>query len=86
MVESVQDAMVEASGRQPGDPERGVRAVIEAMGRDEPPTRRVRGADAHAAVTSHLVGKLRELEATATAGFPLVKVLVTAMYYMSTPP
>ena len=37
MLEQVRTAMIEQDGRQPGDPQRGVRAVIAAMAQDPPP-------------------------------------------------
>ncbi|WP_089014588.1 Rossmann-fold NAD(P)-binding domain-containing protein [Micromonospora inositola] len=38
MLEAVRATMVKQNGRQPGDPARGVRAILAAMAEDEPPT------------------------------------------------
>ncbi|GGP66558.1 SDR family NAD(P)-dependent oxidoreductase [Saccharothrix coeruleofusca] len=63
MLESVRAGMVEQDGKQPGDPERGVRAVISAMGWENPPNRLVLGAAGHAAVVEQLRTALAEVEA-----------------------
>ncbi|NLU76458.1 SDR family NAD(P)-dependent oxidoreductase [Streptomyces sp. HNM0575] len=47
MLESVRTAFVEQDGKQPGDPHRGVRAVLSAMDEDEPPQRLVLGSGAY---------------------------------------
>ncbi|WP_283631540.1 SDR family NAD(P)-dependent oxidoreductase, partial [Mycolicibacterium poriferae] len=41
LLESVRAAMVEQDGRQPGDPRRGARAVLDAMAQQPPPHRLV---------------------------------------------
>ena len=43
LLESVRAAMVEQDGRQPGDPRRGARAVLDAMAQQPPPHRLVLG-------------------------------------------
>ncbi|MYQ46211.1 SDR family NAD(P)-dependent oxidoreductase [Streptomyces sp. SID4985] len=62
-VESVRTSMVGQDGCQPGDPERGVRAVLDAMDREEPPRRIVLGAGGYEAVHEQLVGMVEELRA-----------------------
>ncbi|MEU4151144.1 SDR family NAD(P)-dependent oxidoreductase [Streptomyces sp. NPDC026659] len=62
-IESVRTSMIEQDGRQPGDPERGVRAVLDAMDREEPPRRIVLGAGGYEAVHEQLVGMVEELRA-----------------------
>ncbi|MEU9402958.1 SDR family NAD(P)-dependent oxidoreductase [Streptomyces sp. NPDC048242] len=62
-VESVRTSMVGQDGCQPGDPERGVRAVLDAMDREEPPRRIVLGAGGYEAVREQLVGMVEELRA-----------------------
>ncbi len=44
LLESVRAAMVEQDGRQPGDPRRGARAVLDAMAKQPPPHRLVLGS------------------------------------------
>ncbi|MEV6239065.1 SDR family NAD(P)-dependent oxidoreductase [Lentzea sp. NPDC051838] len=54
LVEGIRAAFVDQDGKQPGDPERGVRAVISAMEASEPPHRIVLGGAAYdAAVALH---------------------------------
>ncbi|MGV9339608.1 SDR family NAD(P)-dependent oxidoreductase [Streptomyces sp. NPDC003688] len=62
-VESVRTSMIEQDGRQPGDPERGVRAVLDAMDWEVPPRRIVLGAGGYEAVHEQLVGMVEELRA-----------------------
>ncbi|MFD8805953.1 SDR family NAD(P)-dependent oxidoreductase [Streptomyces sp. NPDC059597] len=62
-VESVREAMIGQDGRQPGDPERGVRAVLEAMDQEKPPRRIVLGAAGYDAVHEQLEGMIEELRA-----------------------
>ncbi|MEU6240777.1 SDR family NAD(P)-dependent oxidoreductase [Streptomyces sp. NPDC047024] len=62
-VESVRTSMIGQDGCQPGDPERGVRAVLDAMDRGEPPRRIVLGAGGYEAVHEQLVGMVEELRA-----------------------
>ncbi|WP_317633641.1 SDR family NAD(P)-dependent oxidoreductase [Streptomyces albidocamelliae] len=66
-VETVRVAMVSQDGRQPGDPHRGVRAVIDAMAQDFPPRRIVLGSNGYDAVHDHLRDALDELRAQETA-------------------
>ncbi|HUQ55138.1 SDR family NAD(P)-dependent oxidoreductase [Lentzea sp.] len=54
LVKGIRATFAEQDGKQPGDPERGVRAVISAMNAPEPPHRLVLGGAAHdAAVAMH---------------------------------
>jgi NAD(P)-dependent dehydrogenase (short-subunit alcohol dehydrogenase family) len=73
-VESVRTAMIAQDGRQPGDPRRGVQAVLQAMAQDPPPHRLVLGAAAYEAATAQLEGILAELRdheaASRGADFP----------------
>ncbi|MER7674625.1 SDR family NAD(P)-dependent oxidoreductase [Kitasatospora sp. NPDC096128] len=73
-VESVRASMVDQDGRQPGDPHRGVRAVVNAMEQDPPPHRLVLGASGYDTVHGQLEGMLEELRAHETtsrgADFP----------------
>lgn len=61
MLEQVRAAMIEQDGRQPGDPRRGVRAVIAAMEQDSPPRRLVLGSGGFDAVIATLEGSLAEI-------------------------
>lgn len=61
MLEAVRKAMVDQHGRQPGDPRRGVRAVIQAMSQNPPPDRLVLGDDAFDVVTAALKGALADI-------------------------
>ncbi|WP_031075756.1 SDR family NAD(P)-dependent oxidoreductase [Streptomyces sp. NRRL WC-3742] len=74
LVESVRASMVDQDGRQPGDPHRGVRAVVSAMEQDTPPHRLVLGASGYDTVHDHLEHMLEELRAHETrsrsADFP----------------
>ncbi len=54
LLDAVRTAFVEQDGRQPGDPARGVRAVLAAMERPDPPHRLVLGGPAFDKVTSKL--------------------------------
>ncbi|WP_434445186.1 SDR family NAD(P)-dependent oxidoreductase [Lentzea sp. E54] len=65
LVEGIRATFAEQDGRQPGDPERGVRAVISAMNAPVPPRRLVLGGAAYdAAVAMHesALVELRENE------------------------
>lgn len=64
MLEQVRAAMVGQDGKQPGDPQRGVRAVIAAMNQDPPPQRLVLGSDAFDAVVSALEGNVADIRAS----------------------
>ncbi|MEV5893251.1 SDR family NAD(P)-dependent oxidoreductase [Nonomuraea fuscirosea] len=74
MLAAVRAGMIEQDGRQPGDPARGVRAVLSAMNQDDPPRRLVLGSAGYDAVAGQLEGmltELREQEAVARgADFP----------------
>ncbi|MEV7203063.1 oxidoreductase [Streptomyces griseoluteus] len=67
LIGSVRSTMIEQDGRQPGDPHRGVRAVLEAMDSPTPPHRIVLGADGYEAVQGHLTDMAAELRAFETA-------------------
>ncbi|MER6438565.1 oxidoreductase [Streptomyces sp. NPDC001185] len=74
LVESVRDFMVAQDGKQPGDPVRAVRAVVEALDQEEPPRRLVLGGAGYDAVVGHLDAALAEIRAHETvsrgADFP----------------
>ncbi|ARQ67956.1 oxidoreductase [Streptomyces marincola] len=74
LIESVRSSMIEQSGQQPGDPHRGVRAVVDAMNSAAPPRRIVLGADGYAAVQGQLADMTAELHAfeaaSRSADFP----------------
>ncbi|GGK74831.1 short-chain dehydrogenase/reductase [Sphaerisporangium melleum] len=61
MLEAVRAAMIDEDGRQPGDPRRGVSAVLDAMRQDDPPRRLVLGGAGYDRVTERLSGMLTEL-------------------------
>jgi NAD(P)-dependent dehydrogenase (short-subunit alcohol dehydrogenase family) len=63
MLEQVRSAMVRQNGTQPGDPQRGVRAVIAAMAQDRPPRRLVLGSGGVDAVVARLESSLAEVRA-----------------------
>ncbi|MFJ6088002.1 SDR family NAD(P)-dependent oxidoreductase [Streptomyces sp. NPDC092369] len=73
-VESVRDVMVAHDGKQPGDPRRGVEAVVAAIEGDKPPLRLVLGTAGYDAVHAHLENMLDELRAnegaSRSADFP----------------
>ncbi|MBV1854418.1 oxidoreductase [Catellatospora tritici] len=64
MLEQVRAAMIGQDGKQPGDPRRGVRAVIAAMSQDAPPKRLVLGSDAFDVVVSALEGNVADIRAS----------------------
>ncbi|AUA16427.1 SDR family NAD(P)-dependent oxidoreductase [Streptomyces sp. SID8382] len=66
-VGTVRDSMIGQDGTQPGDPHRGVRAVLDAMERDTPPRRIVLGGAGYDAVHDQLEGMLEELRTFETA-------------------
>lgn len=61
MLEQVRTAMVEQDGAQPGDPRRGVRAVISAMAQDPPPRRLVLGSSGFDVAVTALEDSLAEI-------------------------
>ncbi|MEU8397068.1 SDR family NAD(P)-dependent oxidoreductase [Nonomuraea sp. NPDC048892] len=61
MLAEVRAAMVAQDGRQPGDPVRGVRAVLAAMNQDDPPRRLVLGSEGYDTVVGQLEAMLSEL-------------------------
>ncbi|PJE95723.1 short-chain dehydrogenase/reductase [Streptomyces carminius] len=63
LIESVRSSMIKQNGHQPGDPHRGVRAVVDAMNSVTPPRRIVLGADGYAAVQEQLTDMAAELRA-----------------------
>ncbi len=74
MLEQVRAAMVDQDGGQPGDPRRGARAVIAAMGQSDPPRRLVLGSEGFDAVIAALEADLADIRANETlsrgADFP----------------
>ncbi|WP_433089083.1 SDR family NAD(P)-dependent oxidoreductase [Dactylosporangium sp. CA-052675] len=67
MLQDVRSAMIGQDGKQPGDPVRGVRAVIAAMAEDPPPRRLVLGSDAYDTVTSTLRETMTDIARSETA-------------------
>ncbi|MFD3481756.1 SDR family NAD(P)-dependent oxidoreductase [Streptomyces sp. NPDC058665] len=63
MIRSVRSSMIEQSGQQPGDPHRGVRAVVDAMNSADPPRRIVLGAGGYETVQRQLTDMAAELRA-----------------------
>lgn len=63
MLEQVRAAMVEQNGEQPGDPQRGVRAVIAAMAQDPPPRRLILGSGGFDTAVAALESSLAEFRA-----------------------
>ena len=59
----------EISGKQPGDPQRAARAIIELAERDEPPRHLVLGRIGYEAVTSQLRRRLNEIKAHRETSF-----------------
>ena len=75
VLEQVRAAFVEMDGAQPGDPRRGVRAVIAAMAQDPPPRRLVLGSGGYDAVIDALEQNLADVQASESlsrgADFPV---------------
>jgi NADP-dependent 3-hydroxy acid dehydrogenase YdfG len=75
MLEQVRASFVEQDGTQPGDPRRGVRAVIAAMAQDPPPRRLILGGGGYDAVIDALEQSLVDIRANETlsrgADFPV---------------
>jgi NAD(P)-dependent dehydrogenase (short-subunit alcohol dehydrogenase family) len=63
MLAQVRASFVEQDGTQPGDPRRGVRAVIAAMAKESPPHRLVLGSGGYDAVTDALEQRLVDIRA-----------------------
>lgn len=61
MLDDVRTAMIEQNGVQPGDPQRGARAVLTAMAQDPPPKRLVLGSDGFDVAVAALQGTLSDL-------------------------
>ncbi|MFD8033623.1 SDR family NAD(P)-dependent oxidoreductase [Streptomyces sp. NPDC059717] len=74
LIQSVRSTMIKQDGQQPGDPYRGVRAVLDAMKSVTPPRRIVLGADGYEAVQGQLMDMAAELRAfeaaSRSADFP----------------
>jgi NAD(P)-dependent dehydrogenase (short-subunit alcohol dehydrogenase family) len=74
MLDGVRAAMIDQDGNQPGDPRRGVRAVLAAMALDPPPHRLVLGSAAFDVVATTFEDALADVRATETlsrgADFP----------------
>ena len=66
LLESVRAAMVEQDGRQPGDPRRGARAVLDAMAQQPPPHRLVLGGAGFDEVIATFEKTLADLRANET--------------------
>ena len=66
LLESVRAAMVEQDGRQPGDPRRGARAVLDAMAQQPPPHRLVLGSAGFDEVIATFEKTLADLRANET--------------------
>lgn len=66
MLEQVRAAMTEQDGEQPGDPQRGARAVIAAMAQDSPPRRLVLGNGGFDVVVATLEDSLADIRASET--------------------
>lgn len=64
MLENVRAGMVEQDGNQPGDPARGVRAVLAAMTEDTPPRRLVLGSDGFDAAVAALEANLADIRSS----------------------
>jgi len=63
LITEIRSSFVNQNGTQPGDPTRGVQAVIAAMSSTKPPRRLVLGAAAHAAAIAMHESALSELRA-----------------------
>ncbi|WP_445168240.1 SDR family NAD(P)-dependent oxidoreductase [Mycolicibacterium sp. Dal123E01] len=63
MLQEVRASFVEQDGTQPGDPRRGVRAVIAAMAQDPPPRRLILGGGGYNAVVDALQQSLVDIKA-----------------------
>ncbi|OZV80991.1 short-chain dehydrogenase/reductase [Micromonospora echinospora] len=63
MLATVRASMIEQNGRQPGDPVRGVEAVVAAVDRGQAPRRLVLGSAGYDRVADNLEAMLAELRA-----------------------
>jgi hypothetical protein len=63
MLDAIGTSMAAQHERQPGDPRRGVRAVIDAMESRNPPQRLVLGSAAFDAITAELEQTLTDIRA-----------------------
>ncbi|MBL6279356.1 SDR family NAD(P)-dependent oxidoreductase [Micromonospora fiedleri] len=63
MLEQVRAAMIDQDGKQPGDPQRGVQAVIAAMAQATPPHRLVLGSDGFDTAVATLERNLDDIRA-----------------------
>ncbi|WP_045745123.1 SDR family NAD(P)-dependent oxidoreductase [Actinoplanes rectilineatus] len=63
-LERIRTAMIAQNGNQPGDPDRGVRAVLAAMAAETPPHRLVLGSGGYDAVVTTLNATLHDLQAS----------------------
>jgi NAD(P)-dependent dehydrogenase (short-subunit alcohol dehydrogenase family) len=64
MLEEIRAALIDQDGKQPGDPQRGVRTVIATMTQDSPPQRLVLGSDGFDMVVTTLENTLAEIRAS----------------------
>jgi NAD(P)-dependent dehydrogenase (short-subunit alcohol dehydrogenase family) len=64
MLEHVRAGMIDQDGRQPGDPQRGARAVLAAMAQDPPPERLVLGSSGFDVVVAALENTLAGIRAS----------------------
>jgi NAD(P)-dependent dehydrogenase (short-subunit alcohol dehydrogenase family) len=63
MLEAVRTGMIEQDGKQPGDPRRGARAVVAALGEENPPKQLLLGGASYDRVIRKLEGMLAGLRA-----------------------
>jgi hypothetical protein len=63
LITGIRSSFVAQNGTQPGDPVRGVQAVLAAMNSAQPPRRLVLGGGAHAAAIAMHESTLAELRA-----------------------
>jgi NADP-dependent 3-hydroxy acid dehydrogenase YdfG len=61
MLQDVRSAMIDQDGKQPGDPQRGARAVIAAMAQASPPHRLVLGSGAFDVVVKTIEENLADI-------------------------
>lgn len=63
LFDPVRQARAEKSGRQPGDPAKAARAMLDVIAAAAPPTHLLLGSDALGLVRENLAGRLREFDA-----------------------